>query len=256
MIETFTLKDKTALVCGASAGIGRATAELFAASGARVTCLARSADKLKAVVQALPGEGHHWLAVDLSELEALEQGIRGKSFDIVVNNSGGPKGGPILQAQADEFTATFRAHVLSAQLLAQLIVPSMKEKKFGRFINVISTSVKAPILGLGVSNTIRAAMASWAKTLSLEVASFGITVNSVLPGYTETDRLTGLIKAGAVKMAKSENEVIEDWINQIPARRFAKPGEIAVVIAFLASPAAGYVNGVTIPVDGGRTPTI
>lgn len=235
----------------------------LAGLGAQIIAVARNEDKLKDLVQKLPGSGHRFLVLDLSDLGTVQTQVKkelelisGGAIEILLNNSGGPKGGPILDAKPEEFSHTFQQHVLSAQMLAQLLVPGMQAKNYGRIINVISTSVKAPIIGLGVSNTIRAAMASWAKTLSLEVASLGITVNSVLPGYTKTERLSGLLKAAAQKTGRSENDISAEWQNLIPARRFAEASEIAAVVGFLASPQAGYVNGVSIPVDGGRTLSI
>ena len=184
-------------------------------------------------------------------MEAAANGAGG-AIEILVNNSSGPKGGAILDASLDEFARAFHQHVLTNQLLAQTLIPGMKKRGYGRIVNVISTSVRVPIPGLGVSNTIRAATASWAKTLTNEVAPFAITVNSVLPGYTNTDRLASLLKSGAERAGLSEEQVAEEWKASTPLRRFAEPEEIAAAIAFLASPAAGYITGTALPVDGGR----
>jgi 3-oxoacyl-[acyl-carrier protein] reductase len=177
---------------------------------------------------------------------------QGGVFDVLVNNSGGPPGGPIVDADAGSFEAAFKAHVLTAQLLVQALLPAMKQQEFGRIVNVISTSVKQPIPGLGVSNTIRGAMAGWSKTLAREVAPYGITVNNILPGFTETDRLANLIEGRSKKSGLSEEEVARGMMALVPAGRFAKPAEVAAAAAFLASPAAGYINGINLPVDGGR----
>lgn len=251
------LNNKTALVCGASQGIGAATAEELASLGCRVVSLARSADKLEALTAALPGEGHRFLAVDLADRDALATAVKGVLADgpihILINNTAGPKPGPITQADEDNFLSGFANHVLVSSLLTQLLLPGMKDAGYGRIINIISTSVKQPIPNLGVSNTIRGAMASWCKTLSLEVAAFGITANNVLPGYTKTPRLASLIANAAKKLDKTVDEVTEIWRGKVPAARFAEPAEVASAAAFLASPAAAYINGVNLPVDGGRT---
>ena len=176
-----------------------------------------------------------------------------KILDIVVNNSGGPAAGPISQATDEDFTTAFNNHLLTNRLVAELVLPGMKKNQYGRFINITSTSVKIPIPNLGVSNTIRWAVAAWAKTLAAEVAPFGITVNTILPGYTDTDRLHKLMESAANRLEKSATDVENAWQASIPAGRFGKPSEVASAVAFLASPAASYINGVALAVDGGRT---
>ena len=252
------LSGKTALVCGASKGIGAATCQALADQGARVVLLARSLEGVQEVQAKLSGEGHLCQSLDLNksvELQAKAQQILEEvgSVDILVCNSGGPKGGPLIAAQPEEFVQAFQQHVVANQILAQAFVPGMKEKSYGRIINIISTSVKVPIANLGVSNTIRGAVASWAKTLANELGASGITVNNVLPGFTATERLSTLKEGAAKRLSKTLEEVDEMWINSVPARRFAQPEETAQAIAFLASPAASYINGVNLPVDGGRT---
>ena len=256
--DRVSLSGKKAIVCGASQGIGAATAKELASLGARVILVARSEDKLDHVFHALEGEGHKVLALDLLDTRELKKKVQALleemgQIEIVVNNAGGPKAGPIAEAEAEEFLAGLKLHVVAASTIAQLVLPGMKEKKYGRFINVISTSVKIPIPNLGVSNTIRGAMANWSKSLANEVGSFGITVNNVLPGFTETPRLEALKKAASERMQLKISEVEDMWRGQIPARRFAKPQETAEAIAFLSSPAASYINGINLPVDGGRT---
>ena len=255
------LNGRIALVCGASSGIGAAAARILAEQGARVIALARREAPLKKLIDSLPGSGHGFLVCDLSYRDELRSKITNLVKDagpieILVCNSSGPKGGPISEATEDAFLNTFGQHLLANQVLVQCLLPGMKERKYGRIINVISTSVKIPIPGLGVSNTIRGAVASWAKTLSLEVAPFGITVNSVLPGYTDTERLAELLKANAVAQNRSENEVADDWKKATPMKRFGRPEEVAAAIGFFASPAASFITGVAMPVDGGRTGTI
>lgn len=236
------LAGKSALVCGGSAGIGLAAARELATLGADVTILSRSASTEFASI-----------SVDLEKIEdlipTLEKHTAAK-FHILVNNSGGPPPGPVSTATVDQFLTAFRQHLLAAHLLAQWVLPTMRAEGYGRIVNVISTSVREPIAGLGVSNTIRAAVAAWAKTLSREVARHGITVNNVLPGATATARLESIIARKAQNASRESVEAA--MLGEIPLGRFGEPREIGAVIAFLASPAAAYLTGVSIPVDGGR----
>lgn len=254
------LTGRHALVCGASQGIGRATAFELAELGASVTLLSRSADALVALAAELPsthpGQKHRHVAVDMLDTDALAAAIaevvKLNAVHVLINNSGGPPPGPASQAEPDAFLVAFRQHLIAAQVITRACLPGMREARYGRIVNVISTSVKEPIPNLGVSNTVRAAVAGWAKTLSAEVAPDGITVNNVLPGYTRTPRLEALVEA-SVKAGRGRDEVERGLLASVPAARFGDPAEIAAVIAFLASPAAGYVNGVSLTVDGGRT---
>ncbi len=260
-----SLKDHRALVCGSTQGIGRAAAEELAQLGATITLLARNEPTLKAVLADLPqpdGQSHDYLVGDFSKPDEVKKNVfdhlqHGHSpYSILVNNTGGPPGGPIREADIEEFFSAYRMHLACNHLLAQTLLPGMEANNYGRIVNIISTSVKIPLPGLGVSNTTRGAIASWAKTLSNEVAPFGITVNNVLPGFTNTARLDQIIDNKASKTGKTREEVIENYLQTVPARRFADPKETAAVIAFLCTPAAAYVNGVSIPVDGGRTGSI
>jgi 3-oxoacyl-[acyl-carrier protein] reductase len=256
-----SLTGKTALVCGASQGIGQATAVSLAQKGAKVILLARSEDKLKHTLSLLDSKTEHsYVVADLADREGLEEKIKAilkkTEIQILICNTGGPKGGPLVQASDEEFMTGFSNHVLANSRLTKLLLPGMKAASYGRIINIISTSVKAPIPNLGVSNVIRGAVASWAKTLATELGAEGITVNNVLPGYTDTPRLNALIQGAASKQNVSEEKIIADWKNKVPAKRFAKPEEIASAVAFLSSPEAGYINGINLPVDGGRTPTL
>ncbi len=250
------LSGRRALVMGASQGIGRATALAFAECGAQITAVARSQERLGQLLEELPGSGHGFIALDLSDRTALQAQIEAeigqRGYDILVCNTGGPAGGPISQASEAEFLAAFQNHLLVNALLVRLVLPHMKAQKFGRILTITSTSVKMPIPHLGVSNTIRAAVSSWAKTLSMEVAPFGITVNNVLPGYTRTARLESLLKAQASKGQSTVDAVSEQWKNSVPMNRFGEPEELASALAFLASPLASYITGVSLPVDGGR----
>ncbi|MEP2026280.1 MAG: SDR family oxidoreductase [Reichenbachiella sp.] len=255
------LEGKSALVCGSTQGIGRAIAEELALLGASVILVARNISKLREVKESLPvahRQSHQFIQADFSNPTELKSKIEeflneNPAPEILVNNTGGPTGGQIIDEPYTKFMDTMTAHLECNHLLVQALVPGMKDKGFGRIINIISTSVYVPIPGLGVSNTVRGAVASWAKTLSLELGQFGITVNNVLPGFTDTVRLEGIVQAKAKKTSKTEEEVITAMKMETPARRFGQAEETAAAAAFLASPAAAYINGVSIPVDGGRT---
>jgi 3-oxoacyl-[acyl-carrier protein] reductase len=255
------LNGKHAIVCGASRGIGRATAMELAGLGASVTLVARSSEALEQLRQQLPRHGaqaHYALAADFTKPHAVAEAIATHlaahgAAHILLNNTGGPAAGLVQQATPAQFEAAFAQHLLANHLITQAVLPGMREAGYGRIINIISTSVKVPIAGLGVSNTIRAAVANWAKTLAGEVARDGITVNNVLPGATDTDRMAEIIAGKSAKSGKSEAEVTAAEIAHIPAGRFARPEELAAAVAFLASPAAAYITGINLPVDGGRT---
>ena len=255
------LKNKNALVCGSTQGIGKATAILLAEEGANVTLIARNKEKLKAVLSELNNNGeqfHTYLIADFSKSKELKQVLKSSElqFHILVNNTGGPAGGPIFNAKIEEFESAFTQHLKCNHILVQALVPFMKTECYGRIINVISTSVKQPLDGLGVSNTIRGAVASWSKTLANELGEFGITVNNVLPGATGTERLNEIIKNKATKTGLSIEEVSTNMKNSSPAKRFAKPEEIANAIVFLTSEKASFINGINVPVDGGRTKSL
>ena len=242
------LKGKRALVCGGTSGIGKATVASLKQNGATVVILSRSAS------------GKDTISCDLEDLESLrilvnkELEMNGP-FQILINNSGGPPSGPLIEAQPHDFEKAFLRHVLASQTLVQLLLEGMKASNYGRIINIISTSVKEPIPGLGVSNTIRGAMASWSKTLSKELPP-EITINNVLPGFTNTERLTELKKTLSVQKGISQEEVENAWLSTVPEGRLADPSELGQVVAFLSSPAASFVRGTSIPVDGGRTGSI
>jgi len=255
------LNGKTAVVCGSSQGIGRAVARQLALQGAHIVLFARNPETLQQVADSLDvsrGQQHQILTADFSDPEAVLKTVQnwvadGGSAEILVNNTGGPPPGLAHQADATAFLAAFNQHLINNHNLLQQLLPGMQAAAYGRVINVISTSVKQPLPSLGVSNTVRGAVASWAKTLANELGQFNITVNNVLPGATETARLQSIFENKARKLGLSVEQVIENERNGIPMRRFGQPEEFANVVGFLASPAAAYVNGINVPVDGGRT---
>ncbi|MBK6929702.1 MAG: SDR family oxidoreductase [Saprospirales bacterium] len=255
-----SLYQKNALVGGASAGIGRAVAIELAALGANVTLVARTESTLRQAVGALDtsqGQQHGYLIADFDDSQILlvkvGELLRRHPIHILVNNTGGPPGGPITEALPEEFLRAYHNHLICNQLLAQAVLPGMKAAGFGRIINIISTSVKEPLENLGVSNTTRWAVASWAKTWANESGRLGVTVNNVLPGFTQTDRLKEIIEKRAAATNRAVADMENQLRNQVPLQRFADPAEVAAAVAFLASPAAAYINGVNLPVDGGRT---
>ena len=257
------LQNKNALVCGSTQGIGKATARGLALEGANVTLIARNEEKLKLVLSDLPNnnQDHSYIVADFQNPTELKSKLDAyltdnDGFHILINNTGGPAGGPIYGAKIDEFEKAFTQHLICNHILVQALVPEMKLFKYGRIINVISTSVKQPLDGLGVSNTIRGAVGNWSKTLANELGQFNITVNNVLPGATSTERLSEIIKNKANKSGKSIEEVSDTMKNGVPMKRFAAPGEVANAIVFLSSEAASYINGINVPVDGGRTKSL
>jgi 3-oxoacyl-[acyl-carrier protein] reductase len=255
------LKNKYALVCGGTDGIGWASAVELAKMGANVWLFARNKEKLKLKVALLDiskGQKHRFLVADFTDRTAVEEALASNKchFHIVVNNSGGPEGGAILDEKPEKFEATFQQHLVINQIIVQHVVPFMKAEKFGRIINIISVSVKQPILGLGVSNTVRWAVAAWAKTLSKELSHTGITVNNVLPGYTKTGRLAEVNEMRAKTEKKSVEKLEAEMEANVPSGRFATPDEVGAAVAFLASPVAFSINGINLPVDGGLAATL
>ncbi len=257
------LNGKRAVVCGSTQGIGKAIAIEMALLGAAVTLVARNEEKLREVLQQLDKkhkQNHDYIVADFNHPEDLKQKVvayaKDEAVEILVNNTGGPPGGPVVDATPQEFQTAFSNHLICNQILVQAFVAGMKQRNYGRIINVISTSVKVPIPGLGVSNTIRGSVANWAKTLARELGPSGITVNNLLPGSIMTGRLQDLARSRAEASGKSEPEIMEEMIRTIPAGRIGEPHEIAAAAAFLATPAAAYINGINLPVDGGRTPSL
>ena len=255
------LKNKNAIVCGSTQGIGEAAAIELAKLGANITLIARNKSKLLNVLNELDksqGQVHSFICIDFSDSEKLKEEVNllKGSYHILVNNTGGPAGGPITDAKTQSFEDAFRMHLVNNQILVQKVAEGMKSEGYGRIVNIISTSVKAPIAGLGVSNTIRAAVANWAKTLSIELGAYGITVNNVLPGFTNTNRLKSLITKKAEVQGKTEEEIADAMKSGVPAARFGTANEVANAVAFLCTPAASYINGINVPVDGGRTKSL
>lgn len=255
-----SLEGKNAIICGSSQGIGYAIAEELALMGANCILLARNESLLSTAVTQLDisiRQVHQYYMADFSDpsqVEAVVQKIIAKQpIHILVNNTGGPPAGAIVDAKTEQFIHAFNQHLVCNHILAQACIPGMKKEGYGRIINIISTSVKIPLKNLGVSNTIRGAVASWAKTMANELGAFNITVNNVLPGFTKTQRLESIVKNTSSKKRRTEEEVEKEMQEEVPMKRFGEAAEIAAVAAFLASPAASYVNGTSIPVDGGRT---
>ena len=255
-----SLEGKNAIVCGSSQGIGYAIAEELAIMGANCILFARNEENLKLAVSQLDisiRQSHNYYSIDFNDVEAVRSLVKKissqQTIHILINNSGGPKAGPILDATEDQFLQAFNQHLIANHILTTAVIDGMKKDRYGRIINIISTSVKQPLHNLGVSNTIRAAVGNWSKTLATELAPFGITVNNVLPGATETDRLSSIVSTRASKSGKDVDEIRDAMLAEIPMKRFGKPEEIANAVAFLASPAAAYITGTQITVDGGRT---
>jgi 3-oxoacyl-[acyl-carrier protein] reductase len=259
-----SLQGKNAIVCGSSQGIGRATAQELAKLGATVTLLARNNKALEQVLEQLPiedGQEHRVLCADFTKPQAVEDVINrwvseGHAAHILVNNTGGPPGGRAVDADTKEYVDAFLMHLVCNQKLVMALVPMMRQAGYGRIVNILSTSVRVPIPNLGVSNTIRGAVASWAKTLSQELAPDGITVNNVLPGFTDTGRLRSLIRSKASAQGASDADVEEAMRTSVPMQRFGEAQEVANAVAFLCTPAASYISGVSLAVDGGRTPAL
>ena len=255
-----SLQEKNAVVCGSTQGIGLAVAQELALLGATCLLLARNEERLKEAVASLDtsnGQEHSYAVADFSKTDAVRSAIDSivaqHTVHILINNTGGPAAGPITDAAEEQFTDAFQQHLVNNHILTKAVVPGMKAAGYGRIINIISTSVKIPLPNLGVSNTIRGAVASWAKTMANELGQFNITVNNILPGLTKTQRLESLVHTTASKTGQTEEAVAKEMADSIPAKRFGTAQELGAVAAFLASPAASYVNGVSIPVDGGRT---
>ena len=259
-IKVIPLAGRSAIVCGSTQGIGRACAIELARLGANVTLCGRNDDGLDKVLAELPGspsQHHRTLLVDFTDWKAVRDAAMRHvastgTVHVLINNSGGPAAGPLFDARPEELAAAFSQHVLCSQVLVHAVAAGMRDAHYGRIVNIVSTSVVTPIAGLGVSNVIRSAMNNWMRTLACELGQFGITVNNVLPGYTKTARLDALFKGRASRAGVTVEEIEQGVRVSIPARRLASPDEIAAVVGFLASPAAGYVNGVNLPVDGGR----
>lgn len=251
------LTGKHALVCGASQGIGWAAARELAELGASCTLMARNAERLAEALEALPGGGHAMAVADFTDADEVrrvaESVVARRPVDILVNNTGGPAGGPAHGADPDAYLAAFSQHLVCNQHLVQAVLPGMRAAGGGRIVNVISTSVKQPLDGLGVSNTVRGAVANWAKTLANELGPDGITVNNVLPGATRTARLDQIAEAKSARTGEAPEDILDAMARAVPLRRLAEAEEIGAAIAFLCSPAAAYISGINLPVDGGRT---
>jgi 3-oxoacyl-[acyl-carrier protein] reductase len=258
-MNTLSLSGKRALVLGASSGIGEACAMALASQRASVTVLARNEAKLQALCSQLKVAGAmdaHAVACDMDDLTGFAGAIERIQKEqgpihISVHNSGGPKSGPLLEKTEDDLLGTFRRHQLTAHLLVRLLVPGMRDAGYGRFLHVLSTAAKEPVPGLGLSSTVRAGMVGWIKAMADELPP-GVTINGVLPGYVDTDRLKELEQAIGQRTGQAPAAVRKSWIDGIPEGRLARPDELGAVVLFLASPMASYIRGVCVPVEGGR----
>jgi 3-oxoacyl-[acyl-carrier protein] reductase len=258
-----SLEGKNAIICGSSQGIGLAIAEELALLGANCTLIARNEEALKFALHELDialRQQHNYLVADFTKPDEvkkiIQEYVKDHTVHILVNNTGGPPVGPIVEATEESFLDAFNQHLICNHILAKAVIPSMKKEGYGRIINIISISVKTPLKNLGVSNTTRWAVASWAKTMANELGQFNITVNNILPGYTKTQRIESMVAATAEKLKVAKEEVQKEMEKDIPMKRFANPEEIASVAAFVASPAASYINGASIVVDGGKTDAV
>ena len=255
------LRGKYAWVCGSTQGIGKECGLELASMGAAITLIARNENELINVRDSLNKpfqQLHNYIIADFSNPEELRLKIQMhlRNFhppQILINNTGGPPSGAITEANPEEFLFAFNSHLICNHILAQAVLPGMKNEKFGRIVNIISTSVKQPLKNLGVSNTIRAAVANWSKTLANEVAAFNITVNNVLPGATNTARIKNILEARSQQTGKTVDDLRKEMMMEVPMQRLAEAREIANAVAFLCSPAASYITGINLPVDGGRT---
>lgn len=254
----FGIVGRTALVAASSKGLGRAVAEELAAEGARVVLCARGAEALEATRAALADSGAEVTAVaaDLTDPlqveRVIEVGVQAFGpIDILITNTGGPPPGPFESHTPEAWSEAVRQNLDSVLNLTRSVLPAMKERRWGRIITITSVAVKQPVDGLILSNSIRAAVTGFAKTLANEVAPFGITVNNVMPGYTRTERLDQLAADIAERSGGSVEDAFSAWEGQIPLGRVGDPREFAALVAFLASERASYITGTSIAVDGG-----
>jgi|TARA_B110000438_G_scaffold97711_1_gene96739 3-oxoacyl-[acyl-carrier protein] reductase len=253
------LKGKTALVCGASKGIGRATALMLARAGAQVIICARSDEELMKLSNEMHGDNHIILNLDLENISTLEVEINNlikkQPIHILVNNSGGPPGGPLLSNTIDDFEGPFKRHLYAAHTITRILTPVMEKEGYGRIVNIISTSVREPIDNIGLSNTLRGAMGSWSKSLSRELKPC-ITINNILPGFTDTDRLGSLAESISTRTGDSIEEVQNRWMNSVPIERLIDPFETGAAVTWLCLPSSGAIRGISLAVDGGRMRSI
>ncbi len=257
------IAGKTALVLGGSKGLGRGVAQALAAEGVAVSIMARGQEAIDKTVAEINSSGGRAIGVaaDLADWSSVERAVevtRQKlgPIDILLNNSGGPPPSPVIGVSPDLWEAQFRQMVLVFFRLTDLVLPDMRARKWGRIINVASESVVQPIAIIGISNTLRASVVGWAKTLSGEVARDGITVNTLLPGPFATDRIASVTKMRAQKENVSVEEVTKRIASNVPVGRIGDPAEFGAIAAFLASPWAGYITGSMIRVEGGTIKSV
>ncbi len=257
-------QEKNAIVCGSTDGIGKACAMVLAEQGASITLIARNEQKLVTTLQQLktsPTQKHSYIVADFSHPDSLKERVdqylaSGKVIHILVNNTGAPNVGLPLEIKTSDFLDAFNQHLICTHLLTQAIVPGMTKVGYGRIINITSYSAKQPLNDMIVSNTIKGAVSNWAKTMANVLGGYGITVNNVLPGSTGTRQLFSFVKDRMEMTGRGEEEIMGDLENAIPLGRLAQPEEIGFAVAFIASPAAAYINGINLPVDGGKTKSL
>jgi 3-oxoacyl-[acyl-carrier protein] reductase len=256
------LKGFRALICGASKGIGRSIAKSMAKVGADVIICSRSKEVLDELCDELMSIGANSaksLALDLENIEEVKKSIseilNEGPIHILINNASGPPGGPLLNVELSEFEPAFKRHLHAAHTITRMLVPGMEDSGMGRIVNIISTSVREPIENIGLSNTLRGAMASWSKSLSRELPAC-ITINNILPGFTDTSRLNSLAKSISDRTGKNIPEIQQNWMNQVPIGRLIDPQETALAATFLCLPSSGGIRGISLAVDGGRMRSI
>ncbi len=250
------LEGADALVCGASKGIGRSCALMLARSGAKVTVCSRSKDNLEKLIGQMYGSGHDYLVIDLEKLDEVRSELKDlRKYNILINNSGGPPSSPLIENEVEDFLRPFTRHLHASHEITRALIPGMEERGMGRIINIISTSVKEPIDGIGLSNTLRGAMASWSKSMSRELPPC-ITINNILPGWTDTERLNQLAKTKSEKSGISIEEIFRQWEEMTPIKRLIDPMETAAAVLWLCLPSSESIRGVSLAVDGGRMRSI
>lgn len=247
--------DKTVVVCGGSKGIGAAVIKNLLTHNFKVICVSRSMGEIESLFSHEKKLVH--LNCDISNqserASTINKILEYQEIWGLVNNAAGPSTGPALECNIQNYLSAFETHLFASHEFTRAVLSKMLQMKRGRVVNIISVTAKIPLENMVVSNTLRGAMLNWSKTISKEVGKYGVTVNNVLPGYTETERLIEVIKGASGRLLMDQNTYADKILSQIPLGRFARPEEIASVVSFLLSEEASYISGASIPVDGGWT---